>query len=160
MLKSLRETECLFGRSGFAMKVRFSSFTYTYIHYTFIIYVCMHACARVLLFTAYQNKSLLVNANVETAKTLKYNLVIIWKEAGKQDGLSASCKVIATRTIVMKDRTFMQWGISQISELLDSNYVVKDAHLLSIFLKKFWKHFSFVCMLHIASIIQSVISAP
>ena len=138
MLKSLRERECLFGRSGFAMKVRFSGFTYTYIHYTFIMYVCMYSCVRMhvcALFTAYQNKPPLVNANVGTAKTLKYDLVMIWKGSGKQDGPSASCKVIATRTIVMKDRKFMQWNIRQISELLESNYVVKDPFIVHFLTK-------------------------
>jgi hypothetical protein len=37
----------------------------------------MRACACVLYFTAYQNKILLVNTNALTAKTLKYDLVMI-----------------------------------------------------------------------------------
>jgi hypothetical protein len=48
-----------------------------------------------------------VSTNVETAKTLKYGLVMISEGAGKHDGLTASCKVIATRTIVT-DRKFIE----------------------------------------------------
>jgi hypothetical protein len=65
---------------------------------------CVPLCA--LLLTAYQNKALLVSTNAETAKILKYGLVMISEGAGKQDGLTASCKVIATRTIVT-DRKFI-----------------------------------------------------
>jgi hypothetical protein len=93
-----------------------------------------------VFLTAYHNKPLLVNTNVETAKTLKYDLVMISEGAGKQDGLTASCKVIATRTIVI-DRKCIQRGISQITELLDSNYVVTDAlifHFLTTVLNTFF----------------------
>jgi hypothetical protein len=60
-----------------------------------------------VFLTAYQNKALLVSTNAETATTLKYGLVMISEGAGKQDGVTASCKVIATRTIVT-DRKFIE----------------------------------------------------
>jgi len=93
---------------------------------------CVRLCA--VFLTAYHNKTLLVSTDVETAKTLKYDLVMISEGAGKQDGLTASCKVIATGTIVI-DRKFIHGGISQIPGLLDSNYVVKT-RLFSIFLQQ------------------------
>jgi hypothetical protein len=68
------------------------------------VYVCVHECA--VFLTAYHNKTLLVSTDVETAKTLKYDLAMISEGAGKQDGLTASCKVIAARTIVI-DRKFI-----------------------------------------------------
>jgi hypothetical protein len=72
--------------------------------------------------------------------------------------VTASCKVIATRTIVT-DRKFIEWSISQIPELLDSNYVVREA-LIAHFLTAVMNALFFVCKLHIAPIIRSVISSP
>jgi hypothetical protein len=88
--------------------------------------ICMCACLCAVFLTAYYNISLSINTNVETAKAAKYDPVMISERARKQDGLIASCKIIATRTIVI-DTKFIHWCISQIPELLYSNYVVTDA---------------------------------